>query len=252
MHCYKNARTKLPTDRSLTILRALRAKRPRAICTLAPPPPTQSNAPYPQRVWMTGGLCHPAKHHSDLFQRADRFAITARESELGGHWRRACRKATSLWGSRRVAASVAYSSWSARYLPAPDILRSCEQAGRADFTHSGRIVIGPIACIGTLTASCISSGMSSSSAGPLHCMLPAHRNCAASGRSCPGTVLTRIYPAPVRGEFRCEETAGAPDRRDLRRANQTRLQSVDPWVGPAKRRITSALTKPHRKASVLG
>ena len=245
VHSYKNARIRPPTDLSLPIPRSSDAKCPRAIFTLVPP--TQSNTPFPQGVWMIGDL----GHQSDLFRRPERFAIPATGNESGEHWQGACRKATSLWDSHRAAASSAFSSWSAGCLAAQDILRTCEPAGSAAFTHCGHIVTGPIACIGTLTGSYVSSGMNSATAGPCHFMSLVRRNCAASGRSCLVTALTRLYPTPARGAFRCEEPAGAPDRRNPRRANQTRLQSVDRWVRPARRRITSALTMPHCEASVL-
>ena len=219
MHCYKNARVILPTDRSLTVPRAFHAKHHRAICTRQPSPPTQSSAPCRQRVRVTGGLCRRAQHRS--FLRADQFAIPARGSDAGGRWQRACRKATSHWVSRRAAAYSAHSSWSARCVAAHDISLTCEPAGSADFTHSGPIVIGPIACIGILTVSCVSSGMNSGTAGPLHFISLAHRNCAASRRYCPGTALTRLCPA--RSEFCCAEPAGAPDRRYAWQAVLSRL-----------------------------
>ena len=252
MHCYKNARARLHTDRSLAILWALHAKYPRAVCALQPSSPTQSNAPYLQRIRMTGGLCRRAQHSSALFRRAGRIAIPARGSESGERWQGACRKATSLWDSRRAAASSAYSSWSAGSLAAHDISRTCEQAGSGDFTHSGPIAIGPIACIGILTASCVSSGMSSGTAGPLHFISLVRQNCAASRRSCLGTARTRLYPTPDHREFRCEGTAGAPDRRDARQADRCRQRSSDCGAHSAICGITAALTMwPLRQASVL-
>ena len=252
VHCYKNARARLCTDRSLAILWALDATYPRAVCALQPSSPTQSNAPSLQRIRMTGGLCRRAQHSSALFRRAGRIAIPARGSESGGRWQRACRKATSHWDSRRAAAYSAYSSWSARCLAAHDISRTCEQAGSGDFTHSGPIAIGPIACIGILTASCVSSGMSSGTLGPLHFISLVRQNCAASRRSCLGTARTRLYPTPDHGEFRCEGTAGAPDRRDAWQADQCRQRSSDCGAHSASCGITAALTMwPLRQASVL-
>ena len=248
VHSYKNARIRPPTDLSLPIPGSSDAKCPRAVFTLEPLPPTQSNTPFRRGVWMIGDL----GHQSDLFRRPERFAIPARGNESGGRWQRACRKATSHWDSRRAAAYSAYSLWSARCLAAHDISRTCEQAGSADFTHSGPIAIGPIACIGILTASCVSSGMSSGTAGPLHFISLVRQNCAASRRSCLGTARTRLYPTPDHREFRCEGTAGASDRRDARQADRCRQRSSDCGAHSASCGITAALTMwPLRQASVL-
>jgi hypothetical protein len=201
-----------------------------ACATLAPPrrgAGRPSRAPrhrLPARSSRTFVECARAAH-SRIHRRAPdvhmflhdaRFAISARCSESRGHWQRGSKKAILLQVSRLVAVSSAYSWSSARCLAAPGTSPMCEQAGSAGFTVSERIVIGPIACIVTLTDWYASSGTNSATAGRLLFLLRAHRNCEGSGRSCQKMVAIR--PCHLRSlipEHRCDQCAPAPDSRKL-------------------------------------
>ena len=136
---------------------------------------------------------HRCAPEFQMFQHDTLFAISTRCSRSRGHLAGGFEEGDIAWVLRPAAVSSAYLWSSARCLAALGTSPTCEQAGSAGFTVSGRIAIGPIACIVTSTDWCASSGTNSDIADRLPSLLRAHQNCDGSGRFCQKMVAIRFH-----------------------------------------------------------
>jgi hypothetical protein len=149
---------------------------------------------------------------SDMFRLSNRFAITARRSESGGHWPRVSRKAILPRALQMAVASAEYSSSSARCLAVQGISRICEQAGSAGSTVSGHIVTGPTVCTVTSTDWSASSGTSFTIKVQLLCLWPETQALGGSAGCCP-SITRRLRNAPTRDHvFSCCRGANVSSR----------------------------------------
>jgi hypothetical protein len=220
---------------------------------LGAPMSPQPGKAFSQDAWLINTPGDGLRQSAALFQHDARLAIPAKGIESGGHWRRDWKKQTCAQASRRVVASSAYSLSNACCLTVPGISPICGRAGSAVSMVSRRIVADPIVCIVTSTAWYASSETSSNTAARSPCRPRAHRNCAAFGHSCHGTVGAHSRPAPYgRRQTDHERPANTPEPQETLRDSQHRRRSTSFGADPGYHdRISSAGRAHPRNTSVL-